>query len=66
MRLRVLRFLSLLDSSGVTQGGVDSDAEQIADPAGVCAGSADLLQDAVFAQHHQHDRGLTEPTALDT
>ena len=38
------------EGDGVAHGGVDGDAEEVADPADVAAGGVDLLEDAVFSQ----------------
>jgi hypothetical protein len=36
------------------KGGLDREAEEIADPSNVTAGGVDLLKDAVFTQNEDH------------
>ena len=42
--------IGVSEGERVAKGGLDRQAEEIADPSGVTAGDVDFLEDAVFTQ----------------
>jgi hypothetical protein len=52
----------VFEGGGVAQGGVDGDAEEVADAADVAAGGVGFVEDAVLAQlPGRHADGAPEP-----